>query len=749
MKKYSFLKTTLLCLLVICLSLLLIACATTVKFTISFDVDGTIVHTIETDGKSVIEAPANPVKAGYTFDGWYWDKDTWQKPFTINSLLDAPISSDMAVYAKFSPIGNNGGENSGNNGGNETPDPNAPHSHNYLKVPNGATFTMTCSCGDVLKGYRIQFVWAEDGSNAEDGIEVSWIDQNNNKVTATTNADGYVENLELTADSYALSINEKTLPVFGSEKYWVNDSAFATQYNGVGLTIPLIEVKELGTKDSLSVGDNTYDYYNIQLNKAYVATLKNANEKIWFLVENDTYGKYTVDATFANDVDVTMQRYYGSVYYVNPNPDSKIDVSEKNKMTYTVIVTDANQHSLFCLSAPSEATYPVTVPFSVSITYTPEIESVSTPTLVKPTHFQTEGATYTYYTVNERDNNKVETHVVESLKPVQGVEKCADVEGSVIKDLTAEQLETIQLRADGYYYTSDNKLVYAKLDVNTEFFLDTTLTIANFLGTSGSKDIYSVSETHPEYGYYTRMDNYFGFVQAYAALVNSDGLYPLTKELYDYLNIVAKKEHQDVAILLCTYPKQVNNFTVGSGTESTPYVLDLNEQTFGNYSVSIPSGGKVYLTLNATELEVALTFNSNVKVMVGSSTEYNGTCVKVEGSKTITLETKDGSALDFVLTVKKYRNPKVLEVGTNQDSLEPNSGAKKEFVAPTAGSYDISVSTSAVTVTVTQTGEDPVELNGTLTIVLAEGETLAFRIASNADITIEYNIYIVETPENE
>lgn len=72
-----------------------------VKFDVNFIVDGEVYDTISTSGGAVIELPANPTKDNYTFDGWYWDKDTWDKPFTANSLLDAPLSSEMNVYAKW------------------------------------------------------------------------------------------------------------------------------------------------------------------------------------------------------------------------------------------------------------------------------------------------------------------------------------------------------------------------------------------------------------------------------------------------------------------------------------------------------------------------------------------------------------------------------------------------------------------------------------------------------------------------
>ena len=72
-----------------------------VEFKLNFIVDNEIYTTINTNGEEVIKMPTNPSKEGFTFDGWYWDENYWQKPFTANSLLDAPLSSDMNVYAKW------------------------------------------------------------------------------------------------------------------------------------------------------------------------------------------------------------------------------------------------------------------------------------------------------------------------------------------------------------------------------------------------------------------------------------------------------------------------------------------------------------------------------------------------------------------------------------------------------------------------------------------------------------------------
>ena len=80
------------------------SCGKDVEFDVNFVVDGEIYATIGTRGEEVIKIPENPTKEGYTFDGWYWDKDSWQTPFTANSLLDAPLSSDMNVYAKWKEV---------------------------------------------------------------------------------------------------------------------------------------------------------------------------------------------------------------------------------------------------------------------------------------------------------------------------------------------------------------------------------------------------------------------------------------------------------------------------------------------------------------------------------------------------------------------------------------------------------------------------------------------------------------------
>ena len=99
MKKRVFLFI-LSCLLLSAMALAFSACGK-VECTVSFMVDDAVYATITTDGKEALKMPGDPAKEGLVFDGWYWDKDSWQKPFTAGSLLDAPLSETLTVYARF------------------------------------------------------------------------------------------------------------------------------------------------------------------------------------------------------------------------------------------------------------------------------------------------------------------------------------------------------------------------------------------------------------------------------------------------------------------------------------------------------------------------------------------------------------------------------------------------------------------------------------------------------------------------
>ena len=94
---------TLTAVLALSLSVFCLTACEKVQFRVEFIVEKNVYATIDTNGKELIKMPNDPTKENYVFDGWYWDEGVWKTPFTANSLLDAPLSSNMRVYAKFSP----------------------------------------------------------------------------------------------------------------------------------------------------------------------------------------------------------------------------------------------------------------------------------------------------------------------------------------------------------------------------------------------------------------------------------------------------------------------------------------------------------------------------------------------------------------------------------------------------------------------------------------------------------------------
>ena len=117
MKTVRILTVTILCL---CLAFALAACGKSLKIKLSFIVDGEVYATVNTERDAVIAMPDDPVKEGKQFDGWYWDEGTWKQPFTANSLMDAPLSSNMNVYAKWK-----GGDAGTGSSGQSTSSPDA------------------------------------------------------------------------------------------------------------------------------------------------------------------------------------------------------------------------------------------------------------------------------------------------------------------------------------------------------------------------------------------------------------------------------------------------------------------------------------------------------------------------------------------------------------------------------------------------------------------------------------------------
>ena len=81
------------------------------SYEISFIVDGSVYHSVATNGYETLEFPTAPKKDNHMFLGWYYSNPEGDVEFTKTSLLGTPITSDLSVYAKFGTFDDNGWTN--------------------------------------------------------------------------------------------------------------------------------------------------------------------------------------------------------------------------------------------------------------------------------------------------------------------------------------------------------------------------------------------------------------------------------------------------------------------------------------------------------------------------------------------------------------------------------------------------------------------------------------------------------------
>lgn len=72
------------------------------RFKIHFETSGgTLVKSVSYDENKPIVFPDNPTKKGYSFDGWYFDNNTFERPYTENALVDEMNQKEVTLYAKW------------------------------------------------------------------------------------------------------------------------------------------------------------------------------------------------------------------------------------------------------------------------------------------------------------------------------------------------------------------------------------------------------------------------------------------------------------------------------------------------------------------------------------------------------------------------------------------------------------------------------------------------------------------------
>ena len=93
--------TSLLFILLLSFSLMLVGCGEESRGKINFIVDGQTYESVETDGFERIVLPAEPVKDGYDFAGWYYDDQTFEFVFEETDFIKQQLTVELSLYAKF------------------------------------------------------------------------------------------------------------------------------------------------------------------------------------------------------------------------------------------------------------------------------------------------------------------------------------------------------------------------------------------------------------------------------------------------------------------------------------------------------------------------------------------------------------------------------------------------------------------------------------------------------------------------
>lgn len=74
------------------------------SYEIQFYAGEQLVETVTLSGSGIVTVPEAPEKPGYTFEGWFLDNDSWQKPFKEDHFAQDKIKQNVKVYAKY--VGN-------------------------------------------------------------------------------------------------------------------------------------------------------------------------------------------------------------------------------------------------------------------------------------------------------------------------------------------------------------------------------------------------------------------------------------------------------------------------------------------------------------------------------------------------------------------------------------------------------------------------------------------------------------------
>ncbi len=202
--------------------------------TVTFLVDGRFYASVEVEkGGTVSSMPANPVKPGYRFNGWF----VGGQRFTSRTI----VNSDLTAIASFSywgggssddgGSGGGGGGGSSDNGGSGENSPSKPSNGTTVTNPNGSTTTTTqnpdgstTTKTEYKDGTVDELVERKDGSSTRtlttpDGTEtVTETAKDGSSRTTTTMPDGLTATSEADPSGH-MTKGELTIPKSVSDRH--------------------------------------------------------------------------------------------------------------------------------------------------------------------------------------------------------------------------------------------------------------------------------------------------------------------------------------------------------------------------------------------------------------------------------------------------------------------------------------------------------------------------------------------------
>ncbi len=202
------------------------------SYLITFDTNGgSSVQSMRKDYASAINSPNDPIREGYTFDGWYSDSD-----LTTSYVFDTMPSHDVQLYAKWSinsyliTFDTNGGSSVQSMRKDYASAINSPND----PIREGYTFDGWYSDSDLTTSYVFDTMPSHDVQ-----LYAKW-SINSYLITFDTNGGSSVQSMR---KDYASAINSPNDPIREGYTFdgWYSDSDLTTSY--VFDTMPSHDVK--------------------------------------------------------------------------------------------------------------------------------------------------------------------------------------------------------------------------------------------------------------------------------------------------------------------------------------------------------------------------------------------------------------------------------------------------------------------------------------------------------------------------